>query len=197
MVPDTKRFVDVAPECYVAAALMLLLVPLPWICAWVTAVVVHEAFHLLALRACGIFAERIHIGLTGARIQTSTLEPAVHLFCILAGPCGALLLLLFKASFPRLAVCVMVQSLYNLLPVLPLDGGHALECVLSIFLPEMVVNKFFLWEGRAIRCVMLMLSVMAVIYLQSWLFLFVFLIYMGVRYMKIKYSCKSVSHRVQ
>lgn len=50
--------------------------------------------------------------------------------CAISGPLGSLLILLFARQLPLVAVCVVIQSLYNLLPIYPLDGGRALKCLL-------------------------------------------------------------------
>ena len=194
---STKLSVEIAPECYVTAALMVLLLPLPWLCAWLVAAAVHEGCHLLALLICRKRADRIDIGLHGAQIYAPVLKPGEQLFCTLAGPFGAMLLLAFKVIFPRLAICALVQSIFNLLPVLPLDGGHALECMLSIFFPERLVEKFFMWEGRVFGVILLIVSVIAVISLKSSIFLLVILAYLAMWYKKIKFPCKSKPNRVQ
>ena len=51
--------------------------------------------------------------------------------CILAGPLGGLSLLLLCRRFPRVAICGMLQSVYNVLPIYPLDGGRALRGILG------------------------------------------------------------------
>lgn len=116
-----------------AAALFLL--PLRWILALVLAALVHEGFHLLAVLLCGGQISHIRFGGNGAVIQAFSLSPGKALFCTLAGPLGALLLLPLARWFPRLALCAAVQSAYNLLPVRSLDGGHAFAYLAALLLP--------------------------------------------------------------
>ena len=54
-----------------------------------------------------------------------------ELLCALAGPFGSLLLALLLRHVPELAICGLIQGVYNLLPLYPLDGGRALRCLFS------------------------------------------------------------------
>ena len=56
--------------------------------------------------------------------------------CALAGPVGGFLLLSMCRIYPELAVWGMFQSIYNLLPVYPLDGGRAVRCIALILFPR-------------------------------------------------------------
>ncbi len=116
-------------------ALLLLTLPLPWLAAAVTAAVIHEMGHLLALRLLGTGHSEIRVGCTGAEIHTAFSEPWRELVCAAAGPAAGLLLLPAARWFPRIAVCGLAQSVYNLLPVYPLDGGRMLHSALEEWLP--------------------------------------------------------------
>jgi len=115
----------VSPQFCIFLTVLLLAVPLPWVTGWLVAAAVHELFHCLALLACGKRVGQIALGVSGARIQTESLTDGQSIFCSLAGPAGGLLLLCFANTFPRLALCALLQSAYNLLPIYPLDGGRA------------------------------------------------------------------------
>ncbi len=52
--------------------------------------------------------------------------------CILSGPMGSLLLFLFVRWIPRIAFCGLLQGIYNLLPIYPLDGGRVVRCMLDL-----------------------------------------------------------------
>ena len=130
-----KPVTAVSPFAFLMGALLLLTLPLPWFAAAVAAAGIHEAGHLLAIRLLGADARKIQVGSTGAKIHTSFSEPWREFLCAAAGPVAGLLLLLAARWFPRIAVCGLVQSIYNLLPVYPLDGGRMLFCVLEGMAP--------------------------------------------------------------
>lgn len=110
------------------AALCLLIIPLRWLIAWLIAVVVHEGAHYLAVKVCGGRIQRITIGVGGAVMECTPLKPWQTVICCLSGPLGGLLLLGLARYIPRVALCAAMQSVFNLLPVYPLDGGRAVQC---------------------------------------------------------------------
>lgn len=118
----------VSPVLCIFAALMLLVLPLQWVVAAAAAAAFHEFCHYFAVRIMGYQIFMIRIGFGGAVMETEAMTPSGELICALAGPLGALLLLLCVRWLPRVAVCAAAQSIYNLLPVYPLDGGRALHC---------------------------------------------------------------------
>lgn len=130
-----KPSVQISPGACVFLAVALLLLPLPWVASVVTAALFHELCHLVAIRCCGGRVRMVRIGGGGAAIQIGDLPREKELICALAGPLGGLCLLLLARWTPRLALCGMVHSLYNLVPIYPLDGGRALACAASIILP--------------------------------------------------------------
>lgn len=107
------------------AAVWLLLVPIQWLGAAMLAGTVHELGHLLLLWADGRKIWRIQIGAFGARIETEALEPWPEFCAALAGPAAGLMLCLGWRILPKTAVCALIQSVYNLLPIYPMDGGRA------------------------------------------------------------------------
>ena len=140
MAQGSRVKVSVSPMACVYLSLILLAIPLRWFIAWVIAAGFHELFHGIALWLYGIEIERIDIGIHGAKIQTFDLAPDQMVICALAGPLGGVLLLSLWHYFPRLALCALVQTLFNLIPILPLDGGQALQGLLRLILPERWVN---------------------------------------------------------
>lgn len=117
---------------YLAAAVLLL--PVKWLVASLLAAAVHELFHCLALSLLGHGRPALRLTARGAGLDAAGLSRGAELLCALAGPAGALLLLLCGRIYPRLAICALVQSAYNLLPVYPLDGGRAVYCLSSLAL---------------------------------------------------------------
>lgn len=113
----------------VLGALALLTLPLNWLIAMIAAAAFHEACHALTVRACGGKIWSLCLGVGGAELVTSPLERRQELLCALAGPLGSLALVGCLSVFPRLAVCGLMQGLFNLLPLFPLDGGRILRCL--------------------------------------------------------------------
>ena len=131
------RQFDIRPGFLFGIASALLVLPVKWFLAFMIAALFHEGFHLLALRILGGQIQQIRIGAGGAIIKASPLPPGRSLICTLAGPLGSLLLLPLARWFPRLVLCAVIQSAYNLLPIGDLDGSHALKlCAELLFSPH-------------------------------------------------------------
>lgn len=133
--------ISVEPQFCVFIALMVMLIPLPWVVGWILAAAVHEASHCLALRICGKRIWFVSVGFSGAKIGAGELSNGQTVFCSLAGPVGASLLLAWSEHYPQLAVCALVQSAYNLLPVGSLDGGRAMYGISHLMLPDRVADR--------------------------------------------------------
>lgn len=103
--------------------LMIFLLPLRWLGASVIAALLHELGHYTAVRLCGGSVQGLKLGVSGAIMETSGLNHTAELICLLAGPVAGLLPMLVFRCFPVISVCGLVQSIYNLLPIYPLDGG--------------------------------------------------------------------------
>ena len=116
----------------IGLALMLLVLPLKWLFGAAVAATVHELFHFFAIRLCSGKDAKLRVGFFGAAMKMPEMGRGKEMFCALAGPLGGLLLLLLARWFPRVAVCGVLQSFYNLLPIYPLDGGRALRCGVSM-----------------------------------------------------------------
>ena len=134
--------IDVSPQFCVFVAAMVLLLPLPWLVGLLLAAMVHETFHCLTLLACGRKIYHISVGVNGAKIYTDDLSWGETVVCSLAGPMGGFLLVKASKVFPQLAVCGLLQSVYNMLPVFPLDGGRALQGIAHLLLSDLWACRF-------------------------------------------------------
>lgn len=121
--------------CLLGAALVLL-VPMRWLLSAITAALVHEAAHILTVILFGGHVRRIYMFPGGCRIHAAGMGDMESFFSILAGPAASIALGCFRRRFPLIAAIGMIQGIFNLLPVLPLDGGRLLQLLLHRFCPR-------------------------------------------------------------
>lgn len=185
------------PGFFISLAFFLLLLPLQWLLALLFAAGFHEMCHLLALKACGGHPNTICLGATGAVICANPLSPGRAIFCTLAGPIGSLSLVLLAPYFQRLALCALIQSVYNLLPLHNLDGGHALEDFLSLFLLPKTVNSLCRITEGCLFIVTIILSLYATFILHLGLLPILIAGNIVIKVTEGKFPCKTRPMRVQ
>lgn len=151
--------ITINSSTYLYLAIMLLILPVKWLLAWLIAMCFHELFHYLAIRLCGGESYHMCISFGGAVISCSELTNGKYLIALLSGPLGGLLLMFLGRLFPRLALCSWVLSLYNLLPLLPLDGGQALRLLIKN-------NKIFYAVEKVILIILTVFSIYTFIILR-------------------------------
>ena len=150
------------------------------------------------MRLCGGRITRVCFSPSGALIQAEELDDLRMLFCILAGPLGAALMLIPLARwFPAAAACAFFQSAYNLLPIASLDGGRALRCAAGIFLSPVLADKL----SGVVNWVCLFGIVLFALYASIWWKLGLMPLFFGI-WLLIKGNfgkipCKPGLHRVQ
>ena len=148
--------VQISTGIYFFLPAAILLLPLRWLLGWTFAVCIHELGHYLALRICEVPIFGLRLSPMGVTMETGDLERLEIIFCALAGPLFALLFTVLSPVLPCTAVCILFQSLYNLLPIYPLDGGRAMRAILSRFLSDRWVG----WAEIGI------LSILALVFLR-------------------------------
>lgn len=144
-------------------AFSLLILPLRWIMAALTAAIVHEACHALAVILCGGKLQSVIVGREGAVMTASPMTQGRELICTLAGPIGSGLMILAMPWLPRVAFCSAVHCVYNLLPIYPLDGGRAVRCATDKLSPKMQEGVCLWTENICLAGIFL-----AAIYLAFW-----------------------------
>ena len=122
--------VKINPKGYILLAFLILTVPLGWITAGLLAATIHELCHILVIVLLKVPVFSIQVGIYGAKIHTAPLSPVQEFFCAAAGPAGSFLCLFLIRRWPVIGLCGLVQGIFNLLPIYPLDGGRMLRCIL-------------------------------------------------------------------
>lgn len=139
--PGTR--LNIRSGFYIVLAGLLFLLPLKWLLSWLVAASVHELFHIAVLKRCQKEIRSISIGLSGAVIETEPLDNRIEFWAALAGPLGSLSLLSVSRLFPYIAICGFVQFMFNMIPLFPLDGGRAVQCLISRVLPIRLIPVAF------------------------------------------------------
>ncbi len=135
--------VRVEPGAYIALAAALLLLPVDLVLGALICCAVHELSHLATIWAQGLTVYEITLGIRGAKILTQPLSTVQELICALAGPLGGLIPAIFARKSPIMALCALVLSAYNLIPLYPYDGGRALRSTLALILPAGIAEKLY------------------------------------------------------
>lgn len=128
--------ISIRPSAYIMAAILVLLLPADWLLAAVLAAGFHEAAHLAAIYYTGGRIESITVGSSGTQIHTRIRNSRKEFVCAAAGPLASILLMIFCHTFPKIAICGVIQAVFNLLPVYPMDGGRMLKCLVQSRLPK-------------------------------------------------------------
>ncbi len=152
-------YIKFRPAFYLSIAVYLLLVPVSWLSAWLIAAMVHELFHIIALKLCGFSINGIIIGASGAQIKTNAYPGIKMILCAMAGPLSGFLLLILLRCFPRVAICGLVQSLGNLIPMYPLDGGRAFCSILNMIFTNRVSYRIYKSTEVAIVVLLIMIAI--------------------------------------
>ena len=109
---------------WIGLGIGVLFLPLRFLLGVLLAAMVHELGHLTAMYFTGVPVEGFIIHPFGARIQAGPMEPGTEILCALAGPMAGALTIFAWKWFPEMAVAGLVQTIFNLIPIYPLDGGR-------------------------------------------------------------------------
>ena len=131
-----RKRISVLPSTFLYLACLLLILPVQWIGAMITAALFHEVGHLVVLKLFRIPILHIRIGIIGTVIETGAMLPKQEIFCALAGPLAGIALAAVARSMPMLLFCALGQTAFNLLPFPRSDGGRVLRCILQNIIPE-------------------------------------------------------------
>ena len=172
--------VEIQPGFGILWALLILTLPMKFLMAAMLAAFFHEACHALAVWCLGGRILNMTITAGGMVMEVSELDVKGECLCALAGPAGSLMLAVLP--FPTLALCGLVQGLFNLIPIMPLDGGRVLGCILELVCPQ---------HREKIEICMELFLLVGAIYLGTWaVLLWLCLVFR-------KFPCKPWGKRVQ
>ena len=186
--------IRICADFYLLLASMILLFPLKWVMAFYAAATVHEIFHGLTMTVLGGRISELTLKASGIYMVGECEGGWNQILCSIAGPLGGLSCLLCVKWFPEVAVCALVQSLYNLLPLWPLDGGRILRLVLQEICPykaqqvEGGVRIFILFAG-------VLAALWCIIHFRAGVIFFAFAI--SVLLKSVKTPCKARKKRIQ
>jgi Zn-dependent protease len=134
-----------------------------WIPILFVSVLIHELAHAAMIALFGFGASHIVLtGMGGVTINQRRAKPWQDVLISLAGPASSFGLMFLSewifnhvqvartdamlfALLPRMYYANYFWGLFNLIPVAPLDGGHAVREFLNIFLPDRSSFVIYVW----------------------------------------------------
>lgn len=129
-------------------ALLVLTLPIKFLLGLFASILIHECFHLVALRICDVKIYRIYFRITGAEISTEPISCGKELICAAAGPIGSFITVFLIRFFPLFSLCAIVHGLFNCIPLGAMDGARVIYCGLRMILPLERAHVVFRWIQR-------------------------------------------------
>lgn len=145
-----KQRVYAAPSFYIFWAVFCLLDEEDVMPLFVCAAMIHELGHAVAIYLCGGKIDGIRLSVTGAvLIQGRCLGYGQECVIALAGPAAGLAGACLLSEYPMAAGANLLLTLFNSMPILPLDGGCAVRSLLGLLPPaaaEIGQRLLVLWS---------------------------------------------------
>ena len=159
------RRVTISLALTLAAAFIYYVVSIETAIAIALPVAVHELAHIIALRFSGLKVNSVRVELTGLCIDyCGFAEPLAHAAAAFAGPAWGFIYAYAASLIARETGCAWMElsagislllSIFNLLPVLPLDGGRILLGLMTMLLGAQAGERVTYRISFAITAVLL------------------------------------------
>ena len=159
----SNETLSIKPGFCIGLCVAILVVPVQWLISWVCAAMIHELGHYLMLKILKIQICSISIGLSGAVIRTGQMTLKQELLSALAGPLLGFCSMGLARWLPYIAICALIQNVYNILPLPGHDGSRVITCFLGLLLTESVAEAVLV----AVRVFVLILLVGICLYLAT------------------------------
>lgn len=164
-----RRPVTISAGAILLLSILYFFGGLEYLIGFFAAVAIHELGHITVIKLCDGNVRRITVNVYGAVIDYYGVNDLPkELLCISAGPAAGFILsyiasLLGNFYSNRLLLTTsgisLLLSLYNFLPILPLDGGRFINAILKMKLSEHKAELTVSTIGRIISCAMIFLGV--------------------------------------
>lgn len=166
-----ERGLRVSVSFWVIFAVAAIISPLQVVVSVLLAATMHECGHLILLRLLHVPVEGLRLSALGAEIfsrGTQRLSYGGELLVTLAGPAVNLLMAVIFAQISLrtqwlngylFAGTNIILGAYNLLPILPLDGGRILYLVTAFYLGPMVGDAVAAVVGTVCALSLLVLGI--------------------------------------
>lgn len=141
-----------------------------------TSVFVHECGHIFVYRYANVVINEIHLQPFGVRITVRNeafISPRTQFWCAFAGPCMnfvCVCICLLIGRFTVLPEWIMIfylsnlfLGIFNLLPIIPLDGSRMLHVILSALLGEYMAQILCAWISLLVGIGVLVCGIYVVI----------------------------------
>ena len=197
MLRTSNEILSIKPGFCIGLCVAVLVVPVQWLISWFCAAMIHELGHYLMLKIHKIQIYSVTLGLSGAVIHTGQMTLKQELLSALTGPLLGFCSMGLARWLPYIAICALIQNVYNILPLPGHDGSRVLKCFLVLLLTESVAEAVLV----AVRVFVLILLVGICLFLATRVpfgyLLMWFAVGIALKCALVKIPCKDTKQIVQ